>query len=482
MALSPKIRLTTALWILLALPGLAFLDDGAATANTAIATGSTSSAGQDLSLSRVSPGGLGNGTASATVFGDMSSLSLSSSCSASSNNFQSGSNALAEVRVTDKLILNVPGLPNGQTVIAKIAYDISGNAGRSQSGSVFIQSLAAADSPLTSWRRETGNQGGPFDFDDEDIIIFEFPIKVNVPEVANVDLSIRAASACSRDPEGDPLASFSGNANANIQVDFIGMVDVTTLGGQKLYDWTVTALSGLDYGEGDPPPPLPAIPELAIDPSQVTPGDLTLSWLADPSQALIVQSSTNGQGWFQRHAISLEMGSLEIDPPSAGPTLLYRIISTTPTGPLSDPSLTIGSVSKPDMIRLSWPAEASETYRLSSSPDLQNWTEIQTISGASGLTEIFVPHSSTALYYRIENTSPTGPLSDPSLAIDPIATLVLTLLSWPAEASETYRIFSSPNLLDWTEIQVISGASGLIEIEVSRSSTPLYYRIEASFS
>jgi hypothetical protein len=402
MALSPKIRLTTALWILLALPGLAFLDDGSASANTAIATGSTSSKDEALSLSENSPGGLGNGTASAMVSGDMSALSLSSTCTASSNNFQSSANALAEVRVTDELTLNVPGLANGQMVIAKIAYDISGNVGRSQSGSVFIQSLAAADSPLTSWRRETGNQGGPFDFDDEDIVIFEFLIKVNVPEAANVDLSIRAASACSRDPGADPLASFSGNANAIIQVDFVGMVDVTTLGGQKLYDWTVEALSELDYGEGDPPPPPPAIPELAIDPSQVTPGDLTLSWLVDPSLALIVQSSTDGQGWLQRHAISLEMGSLEIDPPSAGPKLLYRITSTTPTGPLSDPSLMIGSVSKSDMIRLSWPAEASETYRLSSSPDLQNWTEIQTISGASGLIEIEVLRSSTPLYYRIE--------------------------------------------------------------------------------
>ena len=380
----------------------AFLENASVQANSNIDTGSTSSAAQNLSLSEVFPGSLGFGSASSSIFGPMTSLTMSSSGSITSTNFQNASNAISDVTFADQLTLEVPGLPPGTTVLAKIAFDIEGTVSFNANGEVLIQASSLVQGPQNSWQRQTGNTGGPFNFDDEGTVEFIFPIQVGETGVTNVELSATTATSCARDPLGDPLVSFSGNASANLGVDFVGITDVTTVSGIKLFGWTADAGSNLDYGEGDPPPPPPAVPLLTIAPSIVTPGHLTVAWEADPTQSFIIQSSTDGLGWFREQDIFLQTGSFEVDPAGGKPFQLFRIVSTNVTGPPATPVLTISPSPDPDKILLSWEARIFETYRILAGSEPQNLTEVQAITFASGPLTVELSKSGPIRFFGVE--------------------------------------------------------------------------------
>ena len=381
----------------------AFLEDGLVLANSNTESGATIAASEILNLSEVFVGGPGIGTASASVNGPMNGeITLNSTASITSVQNQGASTSDAEFRLTDTLLVNAPGFSNGTTVMAKIAVEVDGSVSGFSSGAASRQAIARVAGPLESWAQETGNIGAPPQFDPDGQVIFTIPLKIGQAVTNNLSLSVLVASSTNRNPDAEPGVSYSANASAGLGFQLGTVQEIFTENGIKVYGWTISAVSGLDYGEGEPLPPLPPDPLLTISPSEVTSGDLTVGWEANPALALIVQSSSDARTWTRKLDILDTTGSFEVDPLAPGDRY-FRITTVNPTGPLTEPLLKISYVREDEKVFVSWRAHAAETYRLQTailrSPLV--WEDLQTVSGTTGPVSFEAEPSNATRVFRL---------------------------------------------------------------------------------
>ena len=387
----------------------AYLENGLVQANSNSEEGETTSVSQSLNLTTTFPGGQGIGTASSQASGAMNGqIQLNTSASISSSLSQGASSGTADVRVTDELTLNVPGYSVGTVLFAKVSVDVDGSLSGGSSGDATRLAIAQVSGPLETWAQQSGNTGGPIVFDPDGEAIFTIPLKVGQPEEDNLALTVNVATNTFRNPDADPEDSYSASAGATLLFELGTIQDIFTEAGATVYEWTITAESGLDYGSGDPAPPPPPDPvetTLKISPSELTPGHLTLAWTANPNANLILQTSRDTRSWFQDSIIQTPSDSIEIDP-SENRAKYFRIITVNPTGPLSTPELRLSRSASNGHLRFSWNTEASETYRLLSSPSLDPmaFEEIYRISGATGPVSFETPPDGPKRFYRLLNS------------------------------------------------------------------------------
>lgn len=260
----------------------------------------------------------------AALSGDMTNLSLHTFAQIADISNDRAANTQSEVSFVDAITLNAPGIPTGTDLLVQIAWKVTGSDSvTSTNASIQVGSSLLLDGPGSQKWQRFRQEPGPDSVDPFGQVVFEYPIKAGTPEPGNVNMTATAACTAGFVLPIFPV-TYNAEADADIDIEFCGIVDVKTTGGTDIGLWTVAAESLLDYGEGTQAPTLSS-PALTIGPSPNGPDFVRLSWQGSLFETYTIEGSDGVAAWSNDATAPGEDGVINIDLMPASEPRIYRL-------------------------------------------------------------------------------------------------------------------------------------------------------------
>lgn len=336
---------------------------------------------------------------SGSVTGPMDSLSLTAAGSITNEPLQPFTIATALVEYVDNLVVTAEGVPTGTDLIVEVTWQVSGQTQINTPNHVWALSkvLLSAEGldldpdplapppPRQEWTREVTSVGSgipePFGR-----VSFQFLVKAGTPQDANIRMRSVAGVQCLLQVFGE---AYLATAQADLSVELVGVSNVCTRDGRKLFRWETTAHSALDYGSRDDDPP--SDPPLTVGPSDGGSAFVQLSWPTVVGEFYLVQSTTDTETWSTVTEVLGTGNPVEIDLFRDDRVVDYRLVSDygsgTPGAPLEGPKLRVLSVMEggSPVVRLAWQTNHRGLYSLNTISDTGTPSPIESASGDGGV-------------------------------------------------------------------------------------------------